>query len=341
LDTVDVSHAPVPSNDSERLLFRQLYPTLVRVDCQGNVRPGLAVVWSADTVGRTWTFTLRDRAAAAEIRSSWLERFPAIRQFGIEAGTVLADGRLSVTMRDPLDSVPAIFAHPVLASSRETNPESGRAIYYRVAIDPRDALDRGADLLVTSDPALVEYAAGKPGLSDLPLPWSRTYVLMRPAGAAPLRPSVGRDAVRAEARPAQPPFWWDERSTCRQRAPHTAGSTSSRVVYLRGDPIARGLAERIVALAGDRTDLRAAGLAPARFSASLASGAEAAYVVALGRRSLAPCHDSAGWPGGATLLPLVDTRAHVIVREGTPPLTLDWDGTIRLRDEPVGAENRK
>ena len=337
-DTVDASHGPVPTNHSERLLFRQVYPTLVRVDCQGNVRPGLAMAWSADTAGRTWTFTLGDSAAGSRILSSWRERVPAIRQLGIEAETIGTDGRLRVTTRDTPDSVPALFAHPVLAGSRETFPRPWRAIG---AIDPRDALDRGADLLVTSDPALVEYAAGKPGLSDLPLPWSRTYVLMRPAGAPPLRSSVGRDAVRAEARPAQPPFWWDQRSTCRQPAPRTARSTSSRVVYLRGDPIARGLAERIVALASERTDLRAAGLTAAKFSAALASGAEAAYVVALGRRSLAPCHDSAGWPAGATLLPLIDTRDHAIVREGTPSLALDWDGTIRLGDEPVAVQNRR
>ena len=272
------------------------------------------------------------------ILSSWRQRLPAIRQLGIEAETIGADGKLRVTMRDPLDSVPALFAHPVLAGSRETAPPPWRAIG---AIDPRDALDRGADLLVTGDPALLEYAAGKPGLSDLPLPWSRTYVLLRPAGAPPLRPSVGRDAVRAESRPAQPPFWWDERLACRRPAPRTTRSTSPRVVYLRGDLIARGLAERIVALASDRTDLRAAGLTPARFSASLASGAEAAYVLALGRRSLAPCYDSAGWPDGATLLPLIDTRDHAIVREGTPPLALDWDGTINLRPAPRAEETRR
>ena len=31
---IDPSNAPHPSNDSERLVFRQLYETLVRVDCQ-------------------------------------------------------------------------------------------------------------------------------------------------------------------------------------------------------------------------------------------------------------------------------------------------------------------
>src|SRR5258706_10078112 len=44
-DRIDPSNAPHPSNESERLLFRQLYETLVRVDCHGRVRPGLAASW--------------------------------------------------------------------------------------------------------------------------------------------------------------------------------------------------------------------------------------------------------------------------------------------------------
>src|SRR5439155_19885395 len=44
-DRVDPANAPHPTNDSERLLFRQLYETLVRVDCEGRVRPGLAASW--------------------------------------------------------------------------------------------------------------------------------------------------------------------------------------------------------------------------------------------------------------------------------------------------------
>ncbi len=39
---VDASHAPHPSNDSERLVFRQLYETLVSVDCMGRPEAGLA-----------------------------------------------------------------------------------------------------------------------------------------------------------------------------------------------------------------------------------------------------------------------------------------------------------
>ena len=79
VERIDPSHAPYPSNESERLLFRQLYETLVRVDCNGRVRPGLAASWRLDADGRTWIVTLRDGARFADgtavtagaVRASW------------------------------------------------------------------------------------------------------------------------------------------------------------------------------------------------------------------------------------------------------------------------------
>ena len=48
LEPVDAGHAPTPANDAERLVFRQLYEPLVRVDCAGVVRPGLASRWRSE-----------------------------------------------------------------------------------------------------------------------------------------------------------------------------------------------------------------------------------------------------------------------------------------------------
>ena len=53
---VDLAVAPVPRTASERLLFRQLYETLVTIDCDGRVQPGLAVSWSTEQDGRVWRF---------------------------------------------------------------------------------------------------------------------------------------------------------------------------------------------------------------------------------------------------------------------------------------------
>jgi hypothetical protein len=101
-------------------------------------------------------------------------------------------------------------------------------------------------------------------------------------------------------------------------------------VYLQGDDVARALAERIVAVASADLNLRTAALEPSEFAASLTHGLDQAYIMALPRQTLSPCRDASPWPRGATVQPLIDTRAYAIVRKGTPPLTVDWDGTLRV-----------
>src|SRR3989442_11791354 len=55
-EPVDPRHAPIARNDAERIVFRHLYETPVRVDCQGNVLPELTEKWVRDDDGRRWTF---------------------------------------------------------------------------------------------------------------------------------------------------------------------------------------------------------------------------------------------------------------------------------------------
>ena len=143
------------------------------------------------------------------------------------------------------------------------------------------------------------------------------------------RRSLSTDAVRAEARPAEPPFWWDS-MTCPARASQTPRPVSSRIAYPRSDGVARGLAERIVALAGAGSGVRAAALSDSDFAVALREGTESAYVMAVPRHSLAPCRDSSDWPAGASVIPLIDVRARAIVRRGSPPLWIDWFGTVRI-----------
>jgi len=138
------------------------------------------------------------------------------------------------------------------------------------------------------------------------------------------------DAARVDARPSEPPFWWNEHSACTRETAAESQHRSSRVVYPEGDDVARRLAERVVALTPPVSDVRTAALKPAELGAALRSGSERAYVLAAPRRSLAPCRDSSGWPRTASILPLLDTRAFLIVRRGSPPLTVEWDGTIRI-----------
>jgi len=79
-DAVNPANAPVPRNAAERLVFAQLYETLVRVGCDGRIEPGLATEWRAEDGGRSWVFTLRADArdwtgapvTARDVAESWL-----------------------------------------------------------------------------------------------------------------------------------------------------------------------------------------------------------------------------------------------------------------------------
>ena len=61
-DPVAPEHAPIPYNLSERIVFRNLYETLVTVNCDGSLHPGLAESWEASDDYTRWTFTLRPEA---------------------------------------------------------------------------------------------------------------------------------------------------------------------------------------------------------------------------------------------------------------------------------------
>jgi hypothetical protein len=348
-----------PLNDSERLISHLTSDTPIRLDCRGRPYPGLAAAWSGDSTGRVWTLTLRQDARrydgapvmAQEIVRAWNGSQAIQRSVAIESAVELDDKRISIILRQPQDSVPEILADP--AFSLAIDPAQGpvRLNFDSLANgDPRDALDRGADLVVSRDPALVEYASARPELITLPLPWNRTYVLLEPAdqgnslvqalGPTMLRESLARDAVRADARPAEPPFWWNDVANCPMRSEPPPGPRSSRVVYLQGDEVARGLADRIVALTAAGTGLRTAALEADELSAALLSDSERAYILAAPRKSLAPCRDLADWPVGASILPLIDTRASAIVRRGAPPLVIEWDGSVGVDDAAMREGSR-
>ena len=104
---LDLSHAPVPTNQDERLVFRQLFPGLIRLDCQGELRPALATPWQSDTTARTWTFVLRDGArfpdgsslTARSIEADWIRRDSALREAGLDSVRALDDRTLRVTVQ--------------------------------------------------------------------------------------------------------------------------------------------------------------------------------------------------------------------------------------------------
>lgn len=354
-DSVDLAHAPLPTNDSERLLFRQLYRNLVRIDCQGVVRPELAESWHFDSAAHSWTFTLRDttvspdgsRLLAPQVLASWRSHPRLLAALGIDS-VVAANAQtlvIGVRAREP---EPRLFAQPGLsvtlgpAVSLASNGQFVRPSadapkvldFLTVHGDLRDAIDSGADLLVTRDADLAEYASRKGDLRTFPLPWSRTYLLVQPFGADSLqgfeaadslRASLARDAVKADARPAQ-----SAPSSCNTVATPQRSDQLSRVVYPANDVVARGLAERIVALNANDPELRVEALADSAFAASFRAGRERAYILAVPRSTEGFCSIGLPFPTQAVVRPLIETRARAIVRKGSPALTVDWDGTLRL-----------
>jgi hypothetical protein len=361
---VDLSHAPVPTNDSERLLFRQLYHNLVRVDCQGQIHPELAEAWSFDPARRSWSFTLRDttvspdgsRLLAAQVLASWRSRPRLLGALGIDSVVAASDRTLIVGVKDGA-TAPKLFGQPALSVALNPGlslPSSGQ---FRTSFggpmvlefltlhgDVRDALDSGVDLLVTRDLDLAGYAARHRDLQTFPLPWSETYALVQPSNSDTLQGFAEADsvrqslaeAVRSDAR-ATSPEWAPPR--CRG-APSTSGSgpPAARVVHRAGDAVARGLAERIVALNGADPRLRVEALSDSAFTASLRAGTARGYIVALSLYRDDSCTGVVALPPAASIRPLIDTRARAIVRRGSPALTIDWDGTLRLAPaNPPGA----
>jgi hypothetical protein len=361
LDPIElsVSHVQRPTNDSERLLFRNLFDNLIRMDCREVIRPGLAESWTSDSNGAVWTFNLREKAArfgasaTAGATGIMASAWTGGKIQGVDSVQAVSDRILRIFLSRRTDSVPRFLADPALSlvngladdGSDSTGaiqlPASGTRpvidFLFPLTGDPRDVLDRQVDLLVSRDPSLIEYAASRTEFDTFALPWTRTYVLLQPAGAKALavtlsdaeRQSLARDAVRADARPAEPLQWWNKVDGCVGTIAE-ASDLSGRIVYISGDDVARALAARAVALAAAGSGLRAVGVVASEFTTLLRRGAERAYILALPRQTLAPCRETAALPRGARIHPLIDTRAYAMVRKGAPPLTVDWDGTVRV-----------
>jgi hypothetical protein len=156
--------------------------------------------------------------------------------------------------------------------------------------------------------------------------------------SAGFRAALARDAVHAEARGAERPYWWDGLGQCPgsdslSRPRPRVLVDSNAVVFAAEDAVARALAERVVALS-DNPRI-STGSIPQRFLAAALSAASArAYVVAVPRTPLLPCREIATWPPDPRIVPLIDVRESAIARRGIPLLTVDFDGRIRPVEAP-------
>jgi hypothetical protein len=395
-DRVDPAHAPRPTNDSERLLFRQLYETLVRVNCMGRVVPGLAASWRLDADRRAWIVTLREdarfsdgtRVTPSDVRASWTRdggsslRSEVTRL--VESTTEMDDRTLAIRLQNPRVDMPLSLAHPDLAIAKPVTgsmwplgTRSGLVGDGRTSLitltrdnletmrflvtpgDPRDLIDRGVDLLLTRNRAALDYAATLSSFQSTPLAWGRTHVLLTPGRARGVlqlsedqREALAHDAVRGDARGAHGPFWWQGLADCAVTG--AAGSPNRRlftprIVYDASDDVARDLAERFVGLVRAsspgavpfldvllpdrprRTYQRATGLAGEVLAQARRVGTDAGYIVALDSQPIDPCRDlqllsgDVPWLDPETIVPLIETRLHAIMRRGRVSVTTEGD----------------
>src|SRR5436190_18848008 len=117
-DAVDPRHAPAPRTDAERIVFRHLYETPLRFDCDGHAHAELAEKWAKDDDGRRWTFRLRDGA-------QFWDGVPVTAEdvvFG-KGGVGYTVGALetrvvTVTFAKEQDDVPPLLADPGLALTK-------------------------------------------------------------------------------------------------------------------------------------------------------------------------------------------------------------------------------
>ncbi|HTI04196.1 MAG TPA: ABC transporter substrate-binding protein [Gemmatimonadales bacterium] len=356
-EAVDPRDAPLPRNDAERLVFRHLYETPVRLDCQGHATPQLAEEWVRDDGGRRWTFRLREGAqfwdgAPVTAQDVVFGRGgPGYTLSALETRVVtvslakqsddlppaLSDWGLAVTKAAPDSSWPigtgAYWATSATTTAQEIRAHSARGdtLVFRMATsgDARDLLD-AVDLLVTRDVALRDYAATLKDMSVVALPWDRTYVYVT-AEAGGTRFDGLEQSVRAEARRADGGFWWLDLRACGSSGSSIsppAASGQHRIFYVRSDPTARELAGRLAALTHGVATPRSAD----DFNDAIMAGHDWGYVLALPRFTADQCRTAKEllptWP--ATITALVDTRPTAIVRRGVARWATDLDGTLHL-----------
>ena len=326
-----------------RFLESLLGVPLVRIDCRGEPIPALATEWRPNPTAETWTFQLADRSVdPAAIRAQWRERATAGGDWPWSEIVDVSSGggnRLVVRLRRPFLTLPTAFADPALAVAVPTLGMVARIA--APSADERNVLDPGSstavDLLFSRDPATIEYARGRPEWRVVPLPPDRRYHLLTPVPVVE-PPAVGAsliEAVRGDASEPAGPAWWST-GDCdgRPDAPLPPGPPRAEIGFLAGDPVARALAERMVALGipptPPPTRLRAVPLDSSALAAAINEGRVAAAVVADPTEAPLGCLPRPWSTHARFRYPLLETRAHLIVRRDLGPLTVDRDGTARF-----------
>jgi hypothetical protein len=426
---VDPLHAPYPRNASERILFRNLYQTLISFDCMGEVQPVLAASWKKSEGGKVWSFELNENAqfwdgnpvTARDVVDSWERNKKALLAYDIDSTSIKDDRVVVVHFRNAHKNTPRLFSasefyvakptvdskwphgsgpYQVVTSKKESSGMFKRTIttyphgnskgpvvlfVETSGYDARDLLDSVIDMMITTDPSVIDFAAKQPRLETVALPWERTYVLLSASRfrelwrgvtldevSPHLSEELARDAVRSEARSCTSPGWWEALDDCedlnrivsetvRNSWSSVTANVSPRILYDSQDPVARNIAERIIALAmtDPQASPAAAALAAAvpdigngmetviaqgvekkQLAKHLRMGSDFAYITSIPCNPADPCAEARKLinqiPRAAEMqanfaeifVPLVDTRPHVIANGDRVKLSVDWFGHV-------------
>ena len=268
-DSVRPRLAPVPRNRAERLVFSQLYETLVRIDCEGAASPGLAVHWSCGADSTVWVFTLREdartwdgeRLTAVDVWRSWQENCAAPVDDGASpwqwfdprtgSVSVLDARRLTVRLPEPQRLFPLLLAHPATAVAVR---KPGLGLARRQRALPSDARRRRAAAGADLPPPSGAPAGARLGDSRLP----RHARARSVRGGHRRRRRAGRPAVDARPRGRAP-----VRGACRTGACNRCRGTASTCWSARRPSIARRPTLWFAAADGTGSRIRrATGLGP-------------------------------------------------------------------------------
>jgi hypothetical protein len=387
-------NVPVPTNDSEAILFALTYPTLLEADCDGKLAANLADAWDPLPQDSSWTFRLGHRATFAngsrlepvDVKETWTDgrgrqppRPPWMREVIRPASIrVLDDGRLLVRAPAVFADLPAFLTHPAWAILRDDVPpwplgtrgtlvepqdisttdagdcvwdrgdrsSAGAArIVFRVmrGIDPRDAVQTGADAFFVRDRRVLGYLEQAEGFRVTPFPYSRLYVMVTPDANLARRlesediDDLARRVAIGEARPARDA---EEFRVENGKRRGTSRDVRDRILFPRGDRDARAIAERFSFLwtRGRGTSPAIAPKKPSDFWRELRDGGDRVYVLPVfprlpGSEQLRRSEllRAAPWlreHGGA--VPLIETRGHLVTREGLTGFEAGYDGMPRL-----------
>lgn len=212
-EAVTTSHAPVPANEAERLVFGHLYETITRIDCQGRVVLALGASIESDSDDRVWTIAIRDawftdgnELEPRHIIESWRRAYErrgkeSVPWCWIDPYEVYAKGpnQLHIQLRESTPDLPRILAHPSLAvaSSELVHGYPRGSGAYRLA-DPADVTARAATARLARTPHPTGTA---------PAAQSETTVFQAPLILVPNErcPQAGRSTLVVEVAPEVDP----------------------------------------------------------------------------------------------------------------------------------------